>query len=88
MDRHERRDNLEDVNVVITTYTVLTRDIEEMRATRHGIMVVLDEAQAVKSPDARATRAVCQLEHDKTAYASPARRSRTTWMSSGRNSRS
>ncbi len=61
MDRHERRDNLENVHVVITTYTVLTRDIEEMKAIPWHL-VVLDEAQAVKSPDARATRAVCQLD--------------------------
>jgi SNF2 family DNA or RNA helicase len=61
MDRHERREQLDDVHVVITTYTVLTRDIEEMKAIAWHL-VVLDEAQAVKSPDARATRAVCQLD--------------------------
>jgi hypothetical protein len=60
MERHEKREQLDDVNVVITTYTVLTRDVEEMRALPWHI-VVLDEAQAIKSPDARATRAVCQL---------------------------
>jgi superfamily II DNA or RNA helicase len=61
MDRHERREQLDDVHVVITTYTVLTRDIEEMKAIAWHL-VVLDEAQAVKSPEARATRAVCQLD--------------------------
>jgi SNF2 family DNA or RNA helicase len=61
MDRHERRENLDGVHVVITTYTVLTRDIEAMKALAWHL-VVLDEAQAVKSPDARATRAVCQLD--------------------------
>jgi superfamily II DNA or RNA helicase len=61
MERHEKRDRLDDVHVVITTYTVLTRDIEEMKALAWHI-VVLDEAQAIKSPDARATRAVCQLD--------------------------
>jgi superfamily II DNA or RNA helicase len=60
MERHERREQLDDVHVVITTYTVLTRDIEVMK-TLPWHLVVLDEAQAVKSPDARATRAVCQL---------------------------
>jgi hypothetical protein len=60
MERHEKREQLDDVNVVITTYTVLTRDIEDMRRLPWHI-VVLDEAQAIKSPDARATRAVCQL---------------------------
>ncbi len=61
LDRHERRERLQGVHVVITTYTVLTRDIEEMRQIPWHL-VVLDEAQAVKSPDARATRAVCQLD--------------------------
>jgi SNF2 family DNA or RNA helicase len=60
LERHERREQLDDVNVVITTYTVLTRDIEEMKQLPWHI-VVLDEAQAIKSPEARATRAVCQL---------------------------
>ena len=60
MDRHERREKLDDVNVVVTTYTVLTRDIEEMKRISWHI-VALDEAQAIKSPEARATRAVCQL---------------------------
>jgi superfamily II DNA or RNA helicase len=61
IDRHERRERLDGVNVVITTYTVLTRDIEEMKLIPWHL-VVLDEAQAIKSPEARATRAVCQLE--------------------------
>jgi superfamily II DNA or RNA helicase len=59
--RDQRREQLDQVQVVITTYTVLARDIEPMKA-RPWHMVVLDEAQAIKSPDAKATRAVCQLE--------------------------
>ena len=61
MERHEKRDKLEDVNVVVTTYTVLTRDIEFMKPLPWHL-TVLDEAQAIKSPEARATRAVCQLK--------------------------
>jgi SNF2 family DNA or RNA helicase len=61
LGRHERRERLADVNVVITTYTVLARDVEEMKALPWHV-VVLDEAQAIKSPDAKATRAVCQLQ--------------------------
>ncbi len=60
LDRHERREQLDGIQVVITTYTVLARDVEEMKE-RSWAMVVLDEAQAIKSPDAKATRAVCQL---------------------------
>jgi superfamily II DNA or RNA helicase len=61
IERHERRENLEDVHVVVTTYTVLTRDIEAMKQLPWHL-VVLDEAQAIKSPEARATRAVCMLK--------------------------
>jgi superfamily II DNA or RNA helicase len=61
LERHEKREQLADVHVVITTYTVLTRDIEVMKHLPWHI-VVLDEAQAIKSPEARATRAVCQLK--------------------------
>jgi SNF2 family DNA or RNA helicase len=59
--RDQLRERLDHVHVVITTYTVLARDIEHMK-TRPWHMVVLDEAQAIKSPDAKATRAVCQLD--------------------------
>ena len=59
--RHELREQLAGVHVVVTTYTVLARDIEEMRH-RPWHIVVLDEAQAIKSPEAKATRAVCQLQ--------------------------
>jgi superfamily II DNA or RNA helicase len=61
LDRHERRGQLAGADVVITTYTVLARDIEEMKDLAWHI-VVLDEAQVIKSPDAKATRAVCQLD--------------------------
>jgi len=61
LDRHERRRDLAGVHVVITTYTVLARDIEDMAALPWH-MVVLDEAQAIKSSTAKATHAVCRLE--------------------------
>jgi superfamily II DNA or RNA helicase len=61
LERHEKRERLEGVHVVVTTYTVLTRDIEAMKLLPWHL-VVLDEAQAIKSPEARATRAVCQLK--------------------------
>ncbi len=61
LDRHERRGNLAGAHVVITTYTVLVRDIEEMAALPWH-MVVLDEAQAVKNASAKATHAVCRLQ--------------------------
>jgi superfamily II DNA or RNA helicase len=60
MDRHERRHGISEADIVVTTYTVLTRDIEAMvELSWH--LVVLDEAQAIKSPSAQATRAVSRL---------------------------
>ena len=61
MDRHKKREQLEKFDVIVTTYTVLTRDILEMK-TFDWHIVVLDEAQAIKSPDAKSTKAVCQLD--------------------------
>jgi superfamily II DNA or RNA helicase len=61
LDRHEKRRDLTGVHVVITTYTVLSRDIDEMVELAWH-MVVLDEAQAIKSPTSKATIAVCRLE--------------------------
>ncbi len=61
LERHAIRGELDGVHVVITTYTVLARDVEEMKALQWHI-VVLDEAQVIKSPDAKATKAVCQLD--------------------------
>ena len=60
-DRHARRAELDGVHVVITTYTVLTRDIDDMAAIPWHL-VVLDEAQVIKSPDSKATKAVSQLD--------------------------
>ena len=61
LDRHKKRETLEKYDAVVTTYTVLTRDILEMK-TFDWHIVVLDEAQAIKTPDAKATKAVCQLD--------------------------
>ena len=61
LDRHAKRGELGGIHAVITTYTVLARDIEEMRELQWHV-VVLDEAQVIKSPDAKATKAVCQLD--------------------------
>ena len=61
LERHALRAELEGVHVVLTTYTVLARDIEEMKLIPWH-MVVLDEAQVIKSPDSKATKAVCQLD--------------------------
>ena len=59
--REARRARLDGVAVVLTTYAVLARDAEPMREIMWHL-IVLDEAQAIKSPEAKATRAVCQLQ--------------------------
>jgi superfamily II DNA or RNA helicase len=61
LDRHKKRERLLKFDVVVTTYTVLTRDILEMKLYDWHI-IVLDEAQAIKSPDSKATKAVCELD--------------------------
>jgi ERCC4-related helicase len=61
LDRHKKREKLRKFDVIVTTYAVLTRDILEMKEHDWHI-VVLDEAQAIKSPDAKATKAVAQLD--------------------------
>ena len=61
LDRHARRAGLAGKHVVITTYTVLARDIEVMASLAWHI-VVLDEAQVIKSPDSKSTKAVCRLD--------------------------
>jgi len=84
LDRHERRRDLTDVHVVITTYTVLSRDIEEM-VTLPWHMVVLDEAQAIKSSTSKATHAVCRLDtrHRLCLSGTPIE---TTWANYGPSS--
>ena len=60
LDRHQRRNEVYSAQLVVTTYTVLARDIEAMRSIDWHL-VVLDEAQAVKNPDTNVSRAVRQL---------------------------
>jgi SNF2 family DNA or RNA helicase len=60
LDRHERREEVGGADLVVTTYTVLARDIEIMRGLKWHL-VVLDESQAIKNPEAKWSRAVRQL---------------------------
>ena len=61
LDRHARRARMEGVHVAITTYTVLARDVDEMKLIPWHV-VVLDEAQVIKSPDSKSTKAVVQMD--------------------------
>ncbi|WP_431860895.1 SNF2-related protein [Azospirillum sp.] len=61
LDRHEKRGDVAHAHIVVTTYGVVARDIDLMKGlTWH--LLVLDEAQAIKNPDSKATRGVCQLQ--------------------------
>ncbi|MCW2236416.1 DEAD/DEAH box helicase [Azospirillum canadense] len=60
LDRHEKLGDLDRAQIVVTTYGVVGRDVDVLkRQTWH--MLILDEAQAIKNPDSKATRAVCAL---------------------------
>jgi len=52
--------NLEQPDVVITSYETVLRDVVILRMVQWNV-VVLDEAQAVKNPDAERTRAIKSL---------------------------
>ncbi|HYD68040.1 DEAD/DEAH box helicase, partial [Azospirillum sp.] len=60
LDRHERRHEVDRAHIVVTTYGVVARDADLMKE-RSWHILVLDEAQAIKNPDSKATRAVCTL---------------------------
>ncbi|MCL4131622.1 UNVERIFIED_CONTAM: hypothetical protein GTU68_052441 [Idotea baltica] len=57
----EFAEQLEDVDLVISTYGTVTRDIEAMSALRWNV-VVCDEAQAIKNHRTKTARAVRSLE--------------------------
>ncbi|QCG96682.1 ATP-dependent helicase [Azospirillum sp. TSA2s] len=60
VDRHGKLSEIDRAHIVVTTYGVVARDVDLLkRLTWH--MIVLDEAQAIKNPDGKATRAVAAL---------------------------
>jgi SNF2 family DNA or RNA helicase len=59
-DRDTRRDQLSRVDVVLTSYSLLHRDLETLSAIEWDV-VVLDEAQAIKNPKAVAAEAARKL---------------------------
>ena len=61
LDRHSRRTEVGKADLVITTYAILARDVDFLAAIEFH-MVVLDEAQAIKNPLAKSTRAACKLK--------------------------
>ncbi len=57
---HGPKRELDDADIILTTYAVLRLDIAALK--EHGFrMVVLDEAQAIKNSDSQASRAAFEL---------------------------
>ena len=63
-DRKERTDELEDADVVITSYALLRRD-EAMLASLDLRYAILDEAQNIKNPLSATARAAKRLKADR-----------------------
>lgn len=62
-DRHNLRDTFADHDVIVTSYGLLRRDIDELRKF-HFDYVVLDEAQAIKNPQSQSAKAARLLQAD------------------------
>ncbi|MFT8231380.1 SNF2-related protein [Pseudomonas guariconensis] len=52
---------LHDYDVILTTYALLPRDLEHLRSV-HWSLLILDEAQNIKSSTSKAAQAVCDLK--------------------------
>lgn len=59
-DRKARKLDLQEVELVITSYALVTRDMEFLSEQGFGC-IVLDEAQAIKNPGAKVTQAIKTL---------------------------
>jgi SNF2 family DNA or RNA helicase len=59
-----RADYRADADVVLTTYSLVPRDLELLQSVRWG-RIVLDEAQQVKNPGTAQTKAIRQLQADR-----------------------
>ena len=63
-DRHEQKAELEDVDVVITSYALLRRDEELLSAVGFRYLI-LDEAQHIKNPLSATARAAKRVKSDR-----------------------
>lgn len=61
--RHADFEHIDDHDVLLTTYPLLPRDAKELRMRRYH-SVILDEAQTVKNPRAKAAQIVRELRCD------------------------
>ena len=83
----ERRACCKDVDLVLTSYALVRRDIDELKQVKFRT-VILDEAQNIKNADSATAQACKALRGATTASRSPARRWRTGSPSCGASSTS
>ena len=62
--RHNLRRNIPEYDLIVTNYALLRRDLEALQRFSFRV-VVLDEAQFIKNPDAQITTSVKQLQADQ-----------------------
>ncbi|MBS1150430.1 MAG: SNF2/helicase domain protein [Myxococcaceae bacterium] len=62
-DRHEKAEQLHGVDVVLTSYALIRRDVEELKKVKWRT-VVLDEAQNIKNADSATAQACKAIEAD------------------------
>ncbi len=60
-NRKDYFDSIGEHDIVLTTYPLLGRD-DKVLLTQQWHMVILDEAQNIKNPKAKATKVACQLK--------------------------
>jgi SNF2 family DNA or RNA helicase len=63
-ERRERQDEMEDADVVVTSYALLRRDEEMLKETQWRYVIV-DEAQQIKNPLSATARAAKRLPADR-----------------------
>jgi superfamily II DNA or RNA helicase len=63
-ERHNLRRTIPEYDLIVTNYALLRRDLEALQRFSFRV-VVLDEAQFIKNPDAQVTISVKQLQADQ-----------------------
>ncbi len=62
-DRHEKAESLSGVDVVLTSYSLIRRDMHELKDVKWRL-VILDEAQNIKNADSATAQACKSIEAD------------------------
>ncbi len=62
-DRLQSREELEQKQIILTSYALLRNDIELLQKIDYQI-VILDEAQAIKNPDSQTSQICCRLKSE------------------------